>query len=77
MQLTLCRFGTLTPATTAPALASGEFCWCLSTWKPIVNSRLCATHKGLIRKYGLNLCRRCFQEKASDIGFVKVTIYLC
>ncbi|KAL2151846.1 hypothetical protein VTH82DRAFT_5030 [Thermothelomyces myriococcoides] len=26
---------------------------------------------GLIRKYGLNICRQCFREKAADIGFVK------
>jgi len=28
---------------------------------------------GLIRKYDLNMCRQCFREKASDIGFVKVS----
>lgn len=27
---------------------------------------------GLIRKYGLNVCRRCFRERAADIGFLKV-----
>jgi len=26
----------------------------------------------LIRKYGLNICRQCFREKADDIGFKKV-----
>uniref|UniRef100_A0A093VHA0 40S ribosomal protein S29 n=1 Tax=Talaromyces marneffei PM1 TaxID=1077442 RepID=A0A093VHA0_TALMA len=26
---------------------------------------------GLIRKYGLLVCRQCFREKSSDIGFVK------
>ena len=26
---------------------------------------------GLIRKYGLNMCRQCFREYAKDIGFVK------
>ena len=36
------------------------------------NSRLCAHQAGLIRKYGLDLCRQCFREKASAIGFVKV-----
>jgi hypothetical protein len=35
-------------------------------------SRLCAHQAGLIRKYGLDLCRQCFREKASAIGFVKV-----
>ncbi|KAJ3266277.1 40S ribosomal protein S29 [Chytriomyces hyalinus] len=35
------------------------------------NSRVCAHQAGLIRKYGLNLCRQCFREYAADIGFVK------
>ncbi|TFG04576.1 MAG: 30S ribosomal protein S14, partial [Promethearchaeota archaeon] len=24
--------------------------------------RRCHTHRGIIRRYGLNLCRRCFYE---------------
>ena len=36
-------------------------------------SRVCTHKAGLIRKYGLNICRQCFREKASDIGFVKVS----
>ena len=36
------------------------------------NSRVCTHKAGLIRKYGLNICRQCFREKAADIGFVKV-----
>ena len=39
-------------------------------------SRRCNNHHGLIRKYGLNLCRRCFREHASDIGFLKVSLYV-
>nr|CAD7443537.1 unnamed protein product [Timema bartmani] len=35
-------------------------------------SRACANGHGLIRKYGLNLCRQCFREYAGDIGFKKV-----
>ena len=35
-------------------------------------SRSCANGHGLIRKYGLNLCRQCFREYAADIGFKKV-----
>lgn len=31
--------------------------------------RACFTHRGIIRKYGLMICRRCFREYASDIGF--------
>lgn len=37
-----------------------------------VHSRVCTHKAGLIRKYGLNICRQCFREKAADIGFVKV-----
>ena len=33
--------------------------------------RVCHTPRGLIRKYGLDICRRCFREYAKDIGFVK------
>ncbi|KAK9831978.1 hypothetical protein WJX81_005586 [Elliptochloris bilobata] len=40
--------------------------------------RVCANHWGLIRKYGLNICRQCFREYAKDIGFVKVrALELC
>lgn len=38
-------------------------------------SRVCTHKAGLIRKYGLNICRQCFREKSSDIGFAKVTIF--
>ncbi|KAM7209151.1 Ribosomal protein S14p/S29e domain containing protein [Naviculisporaceae sp. PSN 640] len=34
--------------------------------------RVCTHKAGLIRKYGLNICRQCFREKSADIGFVKV-----
>ena len=33
--------------------------------------RVCSNLHGLIRKYGLNLCRQCFREYAPDIGFKK------
>ncbi|KAK4532318.1 hypothetical protein CCYA_CCYA11G3175 [Cyanidiococcus yangmingshanensis] len=33
--------------------------------------RVCKAHQGLIRKYGLNICRRCFREHANKIGFQK------
>jgi ribosomal protein S14 len=35
-------------------------------------SRVCTHKAGLIRKYGLNICRQCFREKSQDIGFIKV-----
>ncbi|KAL7752202.1 40S ribosomal protein S29 [Sorochytrium milnesiophthora] len=34
--------------------------------------RVCTHRTGLIRKYGLNICRQCFREKANDIGFHKL-----
>ncbi|VDB93362.1 unnamed protein product [Peniophora sp. CBMAI 1063] len=33
--------------------------------------RVCAHQAGLIRKYGLDLCRQCFREKSAQIGFTK------
>lgn len=33
--------------------------------------RVCGSRRGIIRKYGLMVCRRCFREKAKDIGFHK------
>ena len=41
-----------------------------------VGSRLCAHQAGLIRKYGLDLCRQCFREKSAAIGFVKVLCFI-
>jgi small subunit ribosomal protein S14 len=35
------------------------------------NCRRCGTHQGLIRTYGINLCRRCFREVADKMGFKK------
>lgn len=34
--------------------------------------RVCSNQHGLIRKYGLNMCRQCFRVYANDIGFTKV-----
>ncbi|KIH55088.1 ribosomal protein S14p/S29e [Ancylostoma duodenale] len=39
-------------------------------------SRVCSNHHGLIRKYGLDMCRRCFREYAKDIGFKKVRSFI-
>ncbi|MDY6966537.1 MAG: 30S ribosomal protein S14 [Halobacteriota archaeon] len=33
--------------------------------------RRCGRRHGLIRKYGLYLCRQCFREMAKDMGFEK------
>ncbi len=32
---------------------------------------VCGTNRGMIHKYGLNICRRCFREVAPSIGFKK------
>lgn len=39
--------------------------------KGIRKCRFCNSSVALIRKYGLYTCRRCFKEKASEIGFKK------
>ncbi|MEM0475289.1 MAG: 30S ribosomal protein S14 [Candidatus Norongarragalinales archaeon] len=33
--------------------------------------RICGNVRGLIRKYGLYVCRKCFREHAEEIGFKK------
>lgn len=38
-----------------------------------IASRVCANQGGIIRKYGLNICRQCFREKSEQIGFTKVS----
>ncbi|KAJ5814689.1 hypothetical protein N7474_006466 [Penicillium riverlandense] len=37
--------------------------------------RVCTHRAGLIRKYGMNICRQCFREKSTDIGFNKVSAH--
>jgi small subunit ribosomal protein S29e len=34
--------------------------------------RRCSNSHGVIRKYNLMLCRRCFRERAEEIGFQKL-----
>ena len=34
---------------------------------------VCGATRGLIHKYGLNTCRRCFREVAAQIGFKKLS----
>ncbi|XP_073739128.1 small ribosomal subunit protein uS14-like [Callorhinus ursinus] len=33
---------------------------------------VCSNRHGLIRNYGLSMCRRCFRQYAKDIGFIKL-----
>ena len=37
--------------------------------------RITGVKQGVIRKYGLNICRRAFREHAEHIGFKKVSIF--
>jgi len=32
---------------------------------------VCGNNRGLIHKYGLNICRRCFREVGESLGFRK------
>lgn len=36
-----------------------------------IRCKVCKSTRGLIHKYGLNICRRCFREVAPSIGFKK------
>lgn len=36
-----------------------------------IRCRRCGSRRGHINKYGLDLCRRCFREIATKIGFKK------
>jgi small subunit ribosomal protein S29e len=33
--------------------------------------RICGNARGIIHRYGLNVCRRCFREQAASMGFGK------
>lgn len=37
--------------------------------------RVCHNTHGLIRKYKLDICRRCFRERAVLLGFTQIRIY--
>jgi ribosomal protein S14 len=34
--------------------------------------KFCSTQRGLIRKYNLYICRRCFKDYATELGFKKL-----
>lgn len=34
---------------------------------------VCGTNRGMIHKYNLHICRRCFREVARSIGFKKLS----
>ena len=33
--------------------------------------KICGSTLGMVRKYGMQICRRCFREKAEELGFKK------
>jgi small subunit ribosomal protein S29e len=33
--------------------------------------RMCGHKNGLVRKYGINCCRQCFREYATELGWTK------
>ncbi|KAK0556363.1 40S ribosomal protein S29 [Tilletia horrida] len=37
----------------------------------LIHCRVCGNQGGIIRKYGLDICRQCFREKSDSIGFAK------
>ena len=39
--------------------------------KVISPCRVCGTRAGVIRKYGILYCRKCFREQAERLGFEK------
>lgn len=47
-------------------------CPCQAPCSPCPRSRVCTARCGLIRKYHLFVCRRCFRERAAQIGFLKL-----
>lgn len=41
-------------------------------WKGrIEGCQRCGRKRGMVRRYGLDLCRQCFRENARDLGFKK------
>lgn len=33
--------------------------------------RVCGNNRGMVHKYGLGMCRKCFKDHAKSIGFEK------
>lgn len=34
--------------------------------------KICGAKSSIIKRYGLNICRRCFKESAPELGFKKL-----
>ncbi|PIU02953.1 MAG: 30S ribosomal protein S14 [Candidatus Diapherotrites archaeon CG09_land_8_20_14_0_10_32_12] len=41
------------------------------TDKKKVVCKICSTNRGLVKKYNLYICRRCFKNNAINLGFKK------
>lgn len=41
--------------------------------RDVFKCSVCGTKIAVIRKYGLNVCRRCLREVAHDLGFRKLS----
>lgn len=39
--------------------------------RKMIYCKICKNNKGMIHKYGINLCRRCFKDFAESLGFKK------
>jgi len=39
--------------------------------KGLYKCHICGTSRGVIKKYSLYICRRCFRENAEELGFKK------
>ncbi len=37
----------------------------------IEGCRNCGRRRGVVRRYGIRLCRQCFRDNARDLGFKK------
>lgn len=59
-----------------PVLVAGKLIAMGVERDSLLCSRACGNRRGLIRKYDLFLCRRCFREQAPKIGFVHVASLL-
>jgi len=36
-----------------------------------IRCRVCGSNRGMVHKYGLEMCRKCFKDHAKSIGFEK------
>ncbi|HIH21251.1 MAG: 30S ribosomal protein S14 [Candidatus Diapherotrites archaeon] len=39
--------------------------------KKDIYCKICHNNKGMIHRYGINVCRRCFKDIAEKLGFKK------